>query len=71
METTELNDGFFQTIAYDSTARQLHVRLTDDSYIIYSEVTQIDYVGLLSSKNTKSFYEDKIITRFPSRKIND
>ena len=71
METTELNDGFFKSIGYDSPSRQLHVRLTSGSYTIYSEVTQMDYLGLVSSKDMKDFFEEKIVKRFPSRNINE
>ncbi|WP_416151335.1 KTSC domain-containing protein [Salipaludibacillus sp. HK11] len=71
MEIAELNDGFFESIGYDATARQLHVRFANGDYIIYSEVTQMDYVGLMSSKHMKSFFEDKIIPRFPTRKVNE
>ncbi|WP_280769747.1 KTSC domain-containing protein [Salipaludibacillus daqingensis] len=71
METTDLQDGFFQSISYDSTLRHLHVRFADGNYYLYSEVTQMDYLGLMSSKQMKSFFEDKIIPRFPSRKMNE
>lgn len=71
MESTELNDGYFQSIGFDAPSRQLHVRLTNGNYVIYSEVTQMDYIGLISSNQKQDFFEEKITKRFPSRQIND
>ncbi|PYZ93604.1 hypothetical protein CR194_10605 [Salipaludibacillus keqinensis] len=70
METTELNDSYFTSIGYDGALRQLHVRFASGAYIIYSEVTQMDYVGLLSSNQMKDFFHEKIEPRFPSRNVN-
>jgi hypothetical protein len=71
VEKTEFKEGYFRSLGYDETQKQLHVRFEDGSYIIYYEVFKLDYVGLMSSNNMKKFFEDRIKPRFPCKKMND
>jgi hypothetical protein len=70
IEWAELNSGGIKKIGYDSMQKQLHVRHEDDHYIIYYQVRETEYIGMLSSSNMKTFYEENIKGRFPSSEVN-
>ncbi|UTR15438.1 KTSC domain-containing protein [Salipaludibacillus sp. LMS25] len=71
MELTEFPQGYFRSIGYDEIEKQLHVRLQDERYLIFYEVDQIDYVGLMSSNNMKDFFHGRIEDRYPARTITE
>lgn len=71
MESVEFKEGFFRSIGYDEIQKQLHVRFKDGSYCIFYEVTKLDYVGMLSSNDMKSFFQERIKPRFPGTQVNE
>jgi len=69
METTDINHGNLDTISYDNITRELHVHFNDGDYVIYYEVYDLDYMGLLSSTNKSNYFKERISPRFPSKKV--
>lgn len=71
MEQTTIRDGYFEKLQFDETNKQLHVRFSSGKYALHYEVNKFDYVGLLSSSNMRSFYEDTIQKKYPPEMIKN
>ncbi|RKL67788.1 hypothetical protein CR203_10620 [Salipaludibacillus neizhouensis] len=71
MEVTELKDDYFNSIGYDDTNKQLHVRFQSGRYVIYYEVRKSEYLGLISNNQTKKFFQEEIEPAFPHDVVNE
>ncbi|ADH98994.1 KTSC domain-containing protein [Salisediminibacterium selenitireducens] len=69
MEQTTIRDGYFDTLQFDETNKQLHVRFSTGKYALHYEVNKFDYIRLLSSNNMRSFYENTISRKYPPEMI--
>ncbi|SES37139.1 KTSC domain-containing protein [Salisediminibacterium halotolerans] len=71
METTTVNDGYFESIGFEETGKKLHVRFSDGRYIVYYEVNNFEYVGLISANDMREYYETTIAKQHPHRVMRE
>lgn len=71
MEWMSISAAGMKEIGFDDEQKQLHIRYDSGAYVIYYEVQDQQYVGLLSSDDKTAYFENNIKSKFPHRDITE
>ncbi|SDN60277.1 KTSC domain-containing protein [Alkalicoccus daliensis] len=71
MEWTNIAAADMKEIGFDEELKQLHIRYNSGAYVIYYEVQDQQYVGLLSSDDKTAYFENEIKPKFPYRDLTE
>ena len=69
MERKRVNSSKISAVGYDPKSQVLEVQLRDGTVLAYSGVSQEVHRQFMNAPSPTSYYEDKIIEDFPSRRL--
>lgn len=69
MERKRVNSSKITAVGYDAKSRILEVQLRDGSVLAYSGVSSEVHRQFMNAPSPTSYYEDKIVEDFPSRRL--
>ena len=69
MDRKRVNSDKIRAVGYDSKSRVLEVELRDGAVLAYSGVSQEVHRQFMNAPSPSSYYEDKIVDEFSSRRL--
>ena len=69
MERKRVNSNKIRAVGYDPKSRVMEVELRDGTVLAYSGVSQEVHRQFMNALSPSSYYEDKIVDEFSSRRM--
>lgn len=69
MERKRISSSKIRAVGYDPKSQVLEVEFNDGKVMAYSGVSPEVHRGLMAAPSPVSFFEDRILDEYPSRRV--